>query len=266
MRRDRGVGAESNLYAGAVSEVQSLSPDGESLLRLGLHRGGELARADDALDAGEGHQGRRIISAMRFHCACPGFVEEGAVFDRIDACVGRGENALRAMRVRRDLEVHCVRHVADRLHLLIGEMLLETHGSRIEHAARRHELDHIHSGGGQLANNLLAFLDAGADGGVEVGLIDRGRELWRESSGRIGMASDDRQRRAGNLDAGAREAAFGDRVAHRGNDAGVAAEVADRREAAAHDFQRMCEAHGRRIRIGVFLGIISIPRQAAVLR
>ena len=56
-----------------------------------------------------------------------------------------------------------MRHVDDRLHLGIGEMLLQTHRAGIEHAAGRHDLDHVDAGRGKLADGFLALLRPGAD-------------------------------------------------------------------------------------------------------
>ena len=44
-----------------------------------------------------------------------------------------------------------------RLHLGVGEMLLEPARAGVEHAAGRHDLDHVDAGGGELAHDLLAF-------------------------------------------------------------------------------------------------------------
>ncbi len=174
------------------------------------------------------------------------------MLDRIDPGADRGDDASRAMGMRGDLEVHGMRHVDDRVHLLVGEMLLEAHGARIEHAAGRHELDHVDAGGGELAHDLLAFVDAGADGRVEMRFVDRFGELGRKAGRCVGMAADDRKRGAGDLDPRAREAPFGDRVANRDHGAGVAAEVAHGGEPAARHLERMGEADGRRIRIEYF--------------
>ncbi len=58
-----------------------------------------------------------------------------------------------------------------RLHLGVGEMLLEAHRAGIEHAAGGHDLDHVDAAGPQFADDLLAFLDAGADGGAEMRIV-----------------------------------------------------------------------------------------------
>ena len=74
-------------------------------------------------------------------------------------------------------------HVADRLHFLVGEMLLKTARAGVEHAAGRHDLDPVDARRGELANDLLAFLGAGADGRIEVRFVDGFGELGRKTGG-----------------------------------------------------------------------------------
>ena len=61
-----------------------------------------------------------------------------------------------------------MRCVDDALHLGIAEMLLQAHRARVENSAGRHELDDVDALGGEAANDLLALLDAGTDGGAEM--------------------------------------------------------------------------------------------------
>ena len=123
----------------------------------------------------------------------------------------------------------------------------------IEHAAGRHDLDHVDARRGELADDLLAFLGAGADRGVEMRFVDRFGELGREAGGFVGMAADDRQRRARDLDPRSREAPFGDRIADRDHRARVAAEVAHGGEAAPRHLERMGQADRRCVGHRIFL-------------
>ena len=52
-------------------------------------------------------------------------------------------------------------------------MLLQAHRAGIEHAAGGHDLDDVDTGRSELAHDLLAFIDAGADGGFQVRFDDR---------------------------------------------------------------------------------------------
>ena len=130
-------------------------------------------------------------------------------------------NPAGAMGMGRDLQAHEVGHVDDGLHLLVGEMLLEAARAGIEHAAGGHDLDDVDAGGGELAHHFLAFVGAGADRGIQVRLVDRRGEFRRKPRGGVGMAADDRQGRARNLDPRAREAALGDGVANGDDGAGI---------------------------------------------
>ena len=161
------------------------------------------------------------------------------MLDRIDSGVGRAEDAARAMGVRRDLEVHGMGHIADRLHLRVSEMLLEAQSAWVEHAARGHDLDDIHAGSRKSPNDLLTLLLTGAHAGIEVCFIDRAGEFRRKCGGWIGMAANNRQGRARHADPRPREAALGQRVAHRDDRARVAAKIAHRREPRPRHFQRM---------------------------
>ena len=118
------------------------------------------------------------------------------MLDRIDAGVGRGMDAAGAMGMGRDLEVHGMRHVADGLHLLVGEMLLEAHRAGIEHAAGGHELDDVDAGRGELAHDLLALLRRRCRRrGLRCASFDGRGELRRKPGRRVGMSADDRERR-----------------------------------------------------------------------
>ena len=84
------------------------------------------------------------------------------MLDRIDAGAGRRQNSARAVSVGRDLQMKRMGGVDDRLHLGVGEMLFEPHCTRVEHAARRHDLDHVDAERGDAPRGPRAFIDAGA--------------------------------------------------------------------------------------------------------
>ena len=165
----------------------------------------------------------------------------------------------RAVRVGCDFEAHEVGHIANRLHFLVGKMLLEAACPGIKNAARRHDLDPVDTGGGQLTNDLLAFLRTGADRGIEVGFVERAGKLGRKTRRRIRMAADNRQGLPGNLDPRPRKPPFGNSVSNGNHGTRVAAEVADGREAALRHFQRMGQPNGCVIRNRTFLGIVAVP-------
>ena len=114
-------------------------------------------------------------------------------------------------------------------------------------------LIHVDARRGQLADDLLALLDAGADRGVEVRFVDCFGEFRRKPGRLVGMAADDRQRRSGNLDPRTGESPFGHRVANRDDRAGVAAKIAHGGEPAARHLQRVGQSDGRLIGHRIFL-------------
>ena len=101
------------------------------------------------------------------------------------SCSGQPARSSRARVGRKS------KHVDDALELGFGEVLFQAHRARIEDTAGGHYFDHVHASGGELADDLLAFIDAGADRRIEVRFVDGLRELRWKPGRLVGVAAND---------------------------------------------------------------------------